>query len=89
MSRTQAKGKWNRKTGEIKSPGKISHQMMREWIDRRGVTLRGSDLDEAPQAYRRLDDVLVAQGNTIKVTQRLRPVGVAMAGARDFDPYKD
>ena len=89
MSRTQAKGKWNRKTGEIKSPGKISHQMMREWIDRRGVTLRGSDLDEAPQAYRRLDDVLVAQGKTIKVTQRLRPVGVAMAGARDFDPYKD
>jgi tRNA-splicing ligase RtcB len=46
-------------------------------------------LDEAPQAYRRLPEVLEAQGDTVDVTHTLRPVGVAMAGPRDFDPYKD
>jgi tRNA-splicing ligase RtcB len=89
MSRTAARGKINRKTGQVKVPGAVSPKMMRDWLDSRGVVLRGGDLDEAPQAYRRLPAVLQAQGDTISIDHSLRPVGVAMAGARDFDPYKD
>jgi tRNA-splicing ligase RtcB len=89
MSRTEAKGRFNRKTGQVKSPGRITSEMMKTWLDRKGVELRGGDLDEAPQAYRRLGDVLEAQGKTVAVTETLRPVAVAMAGKRDWDPYKD
>lgn len=87
MSRTAAKGKW--KKGVQVSEGAVKRDEMQEWLTRRGVELRGADLDEAPQAYRRLPDVLAAQGPTINVKHMLHPIGVAMAGARDFDPYKD
>lgn len=36
-----------------------------------------------------MTDVLAAQGDTIKVLHTLTPVGVAMAGADVFDPYRD
>lgn len=87
MSRSQARGKW-RKGKQVK-PGRVSHEEMRAWLKKKGVELRGGDLDEAPQAYRRLDEVLEQQGDTVDINFTLRPVGVAMAGKRDFDPYKD
>ena len=58
-------------------------------IDEKRVILRGGGLDEAPQAYRRLPEVLSAQGQTIEVLHTLRPIVVVMAGADEFDPYKD
>jgi tRNA-splicing ligase RtcB len=91
MSRTQARGKlkgWGKKA-RIVSPGLISPEMMRTWLDEKGVILKGGGLDEAPQAYRRLPDVLAAQGDTIKVLHDLKPLVVVMAGEEDFDPYKD
>jgi tRNA-splicing ligase RtcB len=51
--------------------------------------LRGGGLDEAPQAYRRLPEVLAAQEGTVEVLHTLRPLVVVMAGADEFDPYKD
>ncbi len=89
MSRTEAAGKINRKTGEIKLPGKVSWQMLREWIEPMGVVLRGGGLDESPQAYRRLPEVLAAQGDTVRVLHTLTPLVVVMAGANELDPYKD
>ncbi|MDP1719048.1 MAG: RtcB family protein [bacterium] len=89
MSRTEAAGKVDRKTGEIKKPGRISSEMMHGWLAKKGVILRGGGLDESPQAYRRLPDVLTAQGGTVEVLHTLRPLIVAMAGANEFDPYKD
>ena len=89
MSRTEAAGKRNRKTGELKKPGKVSPEMMAAWLDREGVILRGGGLDESPHAYRRLPDVLAAQGPTIEVVETLRPLVVVMAGADELDPYKD
>lgn len=89
MSRTRAAGKVNRKTGAVIAPGAISREMMHAWLDERGVTLRGGGLDEAPQAYRRLPRVLAAQQGTIEVLHTLRPIIVAMAGANEWDPYKD
>ena len=89
MSRTAARGKVNRRTGVVKSPGAISWEMLREWIGGKRVILRGGGLDEAPQVYRRLPDVLHAQGATIEVIHRLTPIVVVMAGENEFDPYKD
>jgi len=89
MSRTAAAGKRNRKTGEIRSPGLVSQQMMDRWIEEKGVILRGGGLDESPHAYRRLPEVLEAQGPTIEVLHTLRPLIVVMAGADEFDPYRD
>lgn len=54
-----------------------------------GIELRGAAADEAPGAYKRLDEVLAAMGPTINVLHRLRPVGVAMAGPDIYDPFKD
>ena len=89
MSRTEARGKWSRKTGKMKSPGKVSPEMMKDWLREKDVVLRGGDLDESPHAYRRLPDVLAAQGDTIEVLHTLRPVIVVMAGANEFNPFKD
>lgn len=89
MSRTEAKGKVHRKTGRRITEPAIDRAEVDEWLKRRGVVLRGADLDEAPQAYRRLDKVLIAQGATIEVNHTLTPIGVAMAGPKDWDPYKD
>jgi len=89
MSRTAARGKVRWKTGEIIRPGLVSPEMMYGWVREKGVVLRGGGLDESPHAYRRLPDVLSAQGDTIEVLHTLRPLIVVMAGADVFDPYKD
>ena len=89
MSRTQAKGKRNRKTGEVISEGRVSHDAMQTWLREKGVHLVGGDLDEAPQAYRRLPEVLAEHAGTIKIEHTLRPFVVVMAGADVFDPFKD
>ena len=92
MSRTEAGGKykgWGKKRHQVKR-GKVSPEMMREWvIEDKGVILRGGGLDESPHVYRRLPDVLAAQGDTVEVLHTLRPLIVCMAGANEFDPYKD
>ena len=89
MSRTAAKGKVDRKTAEVLRPGLVSTEMMRDWVRDRGVELRGAGTDEAPQCYKRLPEVLGHHDQTIRVLHTLRPIGVAMAGEREFDPYKD
>lgn len=89
MSRTAAAGKVNRRTGELIKPGAITEEMLSTWLRRERVVLRGGGLDEAPQAYRRLPQVLDHHAGTIEILHELRPLGVAMAGAKEFDPYKD
>jgi tRNA-splicing ligase RtcB len=88
MSRTAAAGKRTRR-GQVIKPGAISREMMLEWVQRKGVVLRGGGTDESPHVYRRLTDVLAAQGATVEVLHVLRPLIVVMAGADEFDPYKD
>ena len=89
MSRTAAAGKRNRRTGRVISPGLVTPEMMQAWIREKGVILRGGGLDESPHAYRRLPEVLAAQQRTIEILHTLRPLVVVMAGADEFDPYKD
>jgi tRNA-splicing ligase RtcB len=63
--------------------------MMLQWVRSKGVILRGGGTDESPHVYRRLPEVLAAQGETVEVLHELRPLIVVMAGANEYDPYKD
>jgi tRNA-splicing ligase RtcB len=95
MSRTQAAGRtrWRRHKGkrikEVVKPGKISREMMLEWLKREGVLLRGGGTDESPHVYRRLPDVLKHHEGSVRVLHRLKPLGVLMAGEDVQDPYRD
>ena len=89
MGRREAAGVIDRKTGAVKRAGKVTPEMMRAWVDRAGIELRGAGLDESPDCYKRLDEVLESVGDTVRILHKLTPVGVAMAGANEFDPYKD
>ncbi len=81
MSRTAATGR-NRR-GKKKAEPRVDIDETHAWLKDRGVFVFGSGLDEAPQAYRRLTDVLEAQGDTVEVVHTLRPFVVVMAG-NDF-----
>lgn len=92
MSRTEAKGKIkrkkNKKAVKVKE-GRITREMMENWLRRKKIVLRGGGRDEAPQVYRRLNDVLNEHQNTINIIHTLKPLGVVMAGENEFDPYRD
>jgi tRNA-splicing ligase RtcB (3'-phosphate/5'-hydroxy nucleic acid ligase) len=89
MSRTQAAGKRDRKTGRQLSPGRVTPEMLHAAVTARGIELRGGGLDESPHAYRDPEIVLAAHDGAIEVVERLYPMGVAMAGEGEFDPFKD
>ena len=89
MGRMEAKGKVNRKTGEVKKAGKVSREMMNAWLRDGKVELRGGDVDESPDCYKRLSEVLKHHEGMIQVVHTLYPLGACMAGSGDFDPYKD
>jgi len=88
MSRTQAAGKMDYKT-RTRSGGQITREMMMSWIDEQGVTLRGAGTDESPQAYKRLPEVLEHHQDSVRILHVLKPIGVAMAGENENDPYRD
>lgn len=69
--------------------GKIDWDVARADVAERGVVLRGAAADEAPGAYKRLDAVLDAHSDTIRIVHTLYPIGVAMAGPDIYDPFKD
>ena len=71
------------------SAGAIDFPTVRAELAARGIELRGGAADEAPAAYKRLDDVLAHHAGSVRVLHRLHPIGVAMAPAETFDPYKD
>ncbi len=91
MSRTEAAGKFRWKNGErvrVKA-GAITEEMLRAWIEPLGVELRGAGLDESPHCYKRLPEVLDHHAKSIRILHTLTPIGVAMAGETEIDPYKD
>jgi tRNA-splicing ligase RtcB len=96
MSRTEAAGKkkWIRDELGVKKPtiiakGKIDFDAVKLQMKQNKIELRGAGADEAPDCYKKLNEVLGYMGNTIKVLHELHPIGVAMAGSDTYDPYKD
>lgn len=69
--------------------GLIDWDAARADLKASNVELRGAGPDEAPGAYKRLDQVLEHHADTVRVLHRLQPIGVAMAGTDVHDPWKD
>jgi tRNA-splicing ligase RtcB len=69
--------------------GEIDWAATLERVKTRGVELRGANAEEAPGAYKRLDEVLAEHDGTVRILHRLHPIGVAMAPGDVVDPYKD
>jgi tRNA-splicing ligase RtcB len=67
----------------------VDFRAVQDRLRARGTVLRGAGADEAPEVYRKLDDVLGPHADTIVVEHTLRPRIVVMAGADEFDPYRD
>lgn len=88
MSRTQAAGRFQWRTRK-RTGGVISPKQMAQAVRAYGVELRGGGPDESPFVYRKLEQVLAAHRGTLEVVHQLRPVGVAMAGPDEHDPYRD
>lgn len=66
----------------------IDWDATRASLKERGIVVLGAGADEAPGVYKDLATVLAAHSN-IQIIETLRPIGVVMAGADEFDPYKD
>jgi len=81
-------GRMAKRRGRVKE-GRVDFRKVQDELVRAGVELRGGAADEAPAAYKRLDDVLAAQGPSVEVLHRLTPIGVAMAAPDTYDPFKD
>lgn len=75
--------------GRKEAKRRFTREQMDAWLQEKGVSLIGGDLDESPMAYRRLPEVLAHHEGTIKVLHTLRPFAVAMAGVGEYDPWKD
>ena len=91
MSRTKAAGKsrWKKGRKVQAGGGAVSREMMMDWVREKGVELRGAGTDESPHVYKRLPEVLDYHAPTIRILHTLKPIGVAMAGADEFDPFRD
>lgn len=79
LGRAEAKKGKHLGDGERDTSTIVTRDAMEDWIRARGLILRGADVDESPQAYRRLPDVLAAQGATIEVEKTLHPLIACMA----------
>jgi tRNA-splicing ligase RtcB len=91
MSRSQAAGKsrWAKGRKVPTGGGLVNEAEWRERLARQGLILIGGGADEMPPVYRPLREVLAAHEGTFEIEEVLHPRIVVMAGAEEFDPYKD
>lgn len=59
--------------------GAITKTERDRYLKEHNVTLLGGGLDEAPQAYKRIEDVIGAQGDLVEIVATFRPLVVRMA----------
>lgn len=91
MGRREAAWSWKKKwwvRTQVKE-GKVDFEKTKQTAKERGVILVWAWADESPECYKELEEVLHYQWDTVKITNRLNPILVMMAGAWEFDPYKD
>jgi tRNA-splicing ligase RtcB len=91
MSRSKAAGKkrWKNGKAQYLSKGLVDWNAVKKDMKKKGIVLRGGGADEAPECYKKLYQVLEFHKEAIEIVHRLRPIGVAMASADLYDPYKD
>jgi tRNA-splicing ligase RtcB len=73
----------------IERPGVVNFGFWQVQLANMGIELRGAGADEAPECYKRLDEVLAYHAGTVNIVHRLMPIGVAMAGRDVADPFRD
>lgn len=73
----------------VREGGAIDFKSVLERLKDMDIELRGGAADEAPGAYKRLGEVIVAHGDAVAIRHVLRPIGVAMADEKAHDPYRD
>jgi tRNA-splicing ligase RtcB len=64
------------RTVAIKS---ISRATRDDYLKERGVTLLGGGIDESPQAYKQIDEVIAAQHDLVDIIGKFTPKVVRMA----------
>jgi tRNA-splicing ligase RtcB len=69
--------------------GLVDFVSVKQNLKNKHIELRGGGADEAPEAYKRLGDVLEFHKDTVEILHTLIPIGVAMAGEDVYDPFKD
>lgn len=79
--------KWFKKV--VVKEGSVNFDEVKKELLKKGIQLRGAGADEAPEVYKRLEEVLEYHKGTIAIEHTLEPLVVCMAGADEFDPYKD
>jgi tRNA-splicing ligase RtcB (3'-phosphate/5'-hydroxy nucleic acid ligase) len=57
----------------------ISRSSRDEYLKERGVTLLGGGIDESPQAYKQIDEVIAAQKDLVDIIGKFTPKVVRMA----------
>lgn len=57
----------------------IARRVRDDYLRERGVTLLGGGLDESPQAYKRIDQIIAAQADLVEIVGRFTPRIVRMA----------
>ncbi len=65
------------RTNALKS---VTHSLLKDTLEKHGVTLLGGGLDEAPQAYKDIEQVMRAQKQLVDIVGRFIPKIVKMDG---------
>ena len=74
-----------RQLGRKAAQAALSKSAVQAYLQERGVTLLGGGIDEAPQAYKRIETVIAAQGELVEVLGEFRPRVVRMdSGSQDI-----
>ncbi|MEM7111750.1 MAG: RtcB family protein [Chloroflexota bacterium] len=71
-----------RKYGRSEAFRVLEPKRWQEYLRKRNVTLIGGSLDESPQAYKKIDDVMAAQQDLVAVVAQFMPRIVRMAEAK-------
>ncbi len=74
-----------RQLGRKAAANKLVKKEVAAYLKERGVTLIGGGIDEAPQAYKRIEDVIARQSDLVDVVAKFTPRVVRMdSGSEDI-----
>jgi tRNA-splicing ligase RtcB (3'-phosphate/5'-hydroxy nucleic acid ligase) len=71
-----------RKMSRTAAMNSITHELLKESLYRHGVTLLGGGLDEAPQAYKDIEEVMRSQKQLVDIVGKFIPKIVRMDGTK-------
>jgi tRNA-splicing ligase RtcB len=63
----------------------ITREERDNYLRQRGITLLGGGIDESPQAYKRIEEVIAASADLVEIVGRFQPRIVRMAAEPGYD----